>query len=173
VPIFAGTPHLKFFDAMEAEHCEKSGHDHQFETPNYKIVTCPETEWKLVVRREGKTPEEFKDMLSREFPSVGLGPAHHGRRIPDISELLELDDSKQANLIKCEVVAIVLYTGPLVSHRPVPLLASMPQPLEPPSVHRTSRSFDPIPLYTASLVASACSTDLRSLVNGCPFLCST
>ena len=112
--ILAGTPHLKFLEAMEAEHCKKPGHNHLIETPNYKIKTCPETEWKLVVHRDGNTPEQYKEILSKNFPSVGLGPAHHGRRIPDLEELLQLEESKQANLIKCEVLAIVLYTGPLV-----------------------------------------------------------
>jgi hypothetical protein len=102
---------------MEAEHCTKSGHNHVIETPNYKVQTCADTEWNLVIKREGKTLEEYKEML-REFPSVGLGPAHHGRRIPDLNELLQLEESKQANLIKCEVLAIVLYTGPLVGRPP-------------------------------------------------------
>ena len=99
---------------MEAEHCKKYGHDHHFETPNYKITTCPATEWNLVVRREGRTLEEFMEILSKEFQTVGLGPAHHGRRIPDVNELLKLEESRHANLIKCEVLAVVEYTGPLV-----------------------------------------------------------
>jgi hypothetical protein len=113
--MLTGTPHLKFLDAMEAEHCKKQGHNHFFETPNYKIKTCPEIEWNLVRKREGKTEEEFMKILSNEVPSVGLGPAHHGRRIPDVDDLLQLEDSKQAKLIKCEVLAIVQYTGPLAS----------------------------------------------------------
>jgi hypothetical protein len=99
---------------METEHCNKHGHDHIFVTPNYKITTCPQTEWQLVMKREGKSLEEFMDIVSKDFPSVGLGTAHHGRRIPDINELLQLEESKQAKLIKCEVLAIVQYTGPLV-----------------------------------------------------------
>ncbi len=99
---------------MEAEHCHKYGHDRHIVTPNYKITTCPSMEWNLVMRREGKSLEEFMDIVSKDFPSVGLGSAHHGRRIPDIMELLQLEESKQAKLIKCEVVAIVQYTGPLV-----------------------------------------------------------
>ena len=78
-------------------------------------MTCPATEWNLVVGREGRTLEEFMAILSKDFPTVGLGPAHHGRRIPDVNELLQLDESKQAKLIKCEVLAIVQHTGPLVS----------------------------------------------------------
>ncbi len=67
-----------------------------------------------MVKREGKTLDGYKEILSRDFPSVGLGPAHHCRRIPDLNEFLRLGERKQANLIKCEVLAIVLYTGPLV-----------------------------------------------------------
>ena len=122
--MLTGTPHLKFLDAMEAEHCKKQGHNHFFETPNYKIKTCPEIEWNLVRKREGKTEEEFMKILSNEVPSVGLGPAHHGRRIPDVHELLQLEDSKRAKLIKSEVLAIVQYTGPLARFTQVFLLFS-------------------------------------------------
>ena len=36
------------------------------------------------------------------------------RKIPKISELVSLDSAKEANLIEAEVIAIVLYTGPMV-----------------------------------------------------------
>ena len=36
------------------------------------------------------------------------------RRIPDTDHLLSLSTAKEANLQKAEVMAIVLYTGPMV-----------------------------------------------------------
>ncbi|MFN9939198.1 MAG: hypothetical protein ACK56I_06965, partial [bacterium] len=37
----------------------------------------------------------------------------HGRRLVPIGELLQLDSSKTAKLCEEEVIAIVLYTGPM------------------------------------------------------------
>ncbi len=108
---------------MEAEHCNKQGHDHIFVTPNYKITTCAKTEWNLLISSEGKSLEEFMDIVMKNFPSVGLGAAHHGRRIPDINELLQLEESKTAKLIKCEILAIIQYTGPMVSFASILLCA--------------------------------------------------
>ncbi len=46
------------------------------------------------------------------------------RRIPDFRELLATERARRAGLTDCEVVAIVLYTGPMVrppsSSRPWP-----------------------------------------------------
>ncbi len=40
-----------------------------------------------------------------------------GREIPDIGKLLDLDIAKKARLTRAEVVAVVLYTGPMASFR--------------------------------------------------------
>jgi hypothetical protein len=40
------------------------------------------------------------------------------RRIPDTDHLLSLSTAKEANLQKPEVIAIVLYTGPMVRSCP-------------------------------------------------------
>ena len=57
----------------------------------------PKEEWQLVMEREGN------------------GDKWNGkRRIPDIKELMELESRKLAGLIKEEVIAIVLYSGPMV-----------------------------------------------------------
>ena len=37
------------------------------------------------------------------------------RRIPDIDELLELPLARRSNLTRHEVIAVVLYSGPMVS----------------------------------------------------------
>ncbi len=37
-----------------------------------------------------------------------------GRRIPDIDELMDLDVAQRAKLSRPEVIAVVLYTGPMV-----------------------------------------------------------
>jgi hypothetical protein len=86
---------------MEAEHCSGKGCSHEFETLNYtKIKTSPKKEWGIVVDRIPCPQEDMK----------------YSRRIPDIDSLLKLPLSKRANLTRHEVIAVVLYTGPMVSN---------------------------------------------------------
>ncbi len=99
----SGSAHLKFLDAMKAEHCSKAGSNDDFETPNYAIKSTPYREWCLVVDKEKVLPEP--DM-------------RYGRRIPDIDELMALDVAKRAKLSRFEVIAVVLYTGPMVTTPP-------------------------------------------------------
>jgi hypothetical protein len=40
----------------------------------------------------------------------------HGRRIPEISKLMQSEVAKISKLSEFEVVAVVLYTGPMVSY---------------------------------------------------------
>ena len=85
---------------MKAEHCSGEACNHEFETTNHtKIKTYPKKEWKIVVE---KYPCPERDMK-------------YSRRIPDIDELVKLPLAKRAALTRHEVIAIVLYTGPMVS----------------------------------------------------------
>ncbi len=72
----------------------------KFKTSNYtEIESCPKQEWEIVMKG---APCPAKDM-------------RFNRRIPEISKLCELPLAKKALLQKAEVVAIVMYTGPMVS----------------------------------------------------------
>ena len=84
---------------MKAEHCSKAGSNVEFETLNYSIKSTPYREWCLIVEKVKVSPEP--DM-------------RFGRRIPDIDELMNLDVAKRAKLNRPEVIAVVLYTGPMV-----------------------------------------------------------
>ena len=105
-----GGPHLDFENAMEMDHCSGKGCREYFVTNNYKIKTCPFDEWQLTVLHNlsmAKSPEATA----------------HNRRILPISELMQVDVVIQAKLTRHEVIAVVLYTGPMVSylcpvHRP-------------------------------------------------------
>jgi hypothetical protein len=97
-----GSPSLKFEAGMRAEHCFKGGHDFEFTAGNYQIKTTPEREWLQIVGDES-------------FVRAAV-PAHemlHGRVITDISDLLKRPLAVEAGLIKCEVIALSLYSGPL------------------------------------------------------------
>ncbi len=84
---------------MKAEHCTKLGCDIEFETSNYHIKTTAGREWAVVVEKE--------PLMSSEDG--------HDRRIPDIEELKVLPLTIKAKIIQIEIVALVLYTGPMVS----------------------------------------------------------
>jgi hypothetical protein len=89
---------VDFEAAMEMEHCQRAGSSQVFETKNFRISTTPVAEWEIVKR-------------TRQPPDDPSGT----RRIPNIEELMSLDTAKEAKLIEAEVIAIVLYTGPMVS----------------------------------------------------------
>jgi hypothetical protein len=59
--------------------------------------------------------QEWRVVLERD---VSFATAH--RRIPDFRELLATERARRAGLKDCEVVAIVLYTGPMVCPPPIP-----------------------------------------------------
>jgi hypothetical protein len=95
-----GNLFLDFKKAMEAEHCHMQDSKAHFTTKNYGIRTCAHDEWQIVLQ-EGRV--EVSD------------PTHmrYGRRIPKIDELLELSVTKEARLTREEVIAVVMYTGPM------------------------------------------------------------
>ena len=93
----AGHPNPRFKDEMEAEHCIKFGHSICFTSSNYKIVTCPSNEWSIA------------DLNKLENADM-----RHERRIPKIDDLMDHAIAKQSQLKKFEVLAVVLYTGPMV-----------------------------------------------------------
>jgi WD40 repeat protein len=90
-----GMPHLKFLNAMRQEHCERAGCDVEFTTSNYNITTTPKKEWRYIVENA-----PGRDM-------------RHERRHMSISELVKKKISQDAHLREEEVIAIVLYTGPM------------------------------------------------------------
>jgi hypothetical protein len=83
---------------MEAEHCKKAGCNTQFHSTNYNIFTTPAQEWGFVVLKQTVPAEK---ML-------------HGRKIPSIEDLKQLDVSIKARLQEIEIIAVVQYTGPMV-----------------------------------------------------------
>ena len=84
---------------MYSEHCVHPGCDFEFETSNYHIKTTAKREWSIVVYDEPLMPSE----------------AGHNRIVPALEELVHLPMSTKANLCFVEIIALVLYTGPMVS----------------------------------------------------------
>ncbi len=91
---------MDFEKAMRAEHCSQAGHSHRFTTPNYKISTTPRQEWLYIVG----------DDKGERQPCPDMG---HERRIIPISELQKRPLAEKAALTREEMIAVVMYTGPM------------------------------------------------------------
>ena len=97
---------------MLKEHCVSYGCDKTFVTSNYGVKTTPKFEWTLIVEGENKIKTLMhKQPYHDEAIKVNK---EHGRVLPDIALLLEDPRSKSVGLKKPEIIAIVLYTGPMV-----------------------------------------------------------
>ena len=91
---------MNFKDSMAREHSSTES----FTTPNYGITTCPSSEWKIVLECDTKVEQEY---------------SRYKRKIPDWKLLLQKESacqakSKGAHLTDVEIIAIILYTGPMV-----------------------------------------------------------
>ncbi len=51
---------LEFEKAMKLEHCDKTGSNDTFTTPNYKIETTPSREWGIVVNGDECSDQDMK-----------------------------------------------------------------------------------------------------------------
>jgi hypothetical protein len=87
---------------MRAEHCTKAGSSFTFTTGNYNITTTPLHEWTYVVG----------DKQGNRVACPDMGG---GRRLPALDQLMQLPLVSKANLTRAEVVAVVMYTGPMVN----------------------------------------------------------
>ena len=86
---------------MRAEHCIKHGHSFSFTTGNYHITTTPLKEWEYVVGHRQGYPVPCPDMGS-------------GRRLRALEQLMRIPLTVKSGLTRAEVIAVVLYTGPMV-----------------------------------------------------------
>jgi hypothetical protein len=98
-----GDPFLDFERAMEAEHCHSRDSITCFTTRNYRIQTCAHDEWRIVVHNDTKNAN-----------------MQNNRRIPNIEETLRIPMVEAAKLLRVEVIAVILYTGPMVWNLALP-----------------------------------------------------
>ena len=89
--------------AMAAEHCSLGGCDHEFTTNDYKIKTTPQKEWMYIVGDENGQRQEC--------PESDMG---HGRHLILIHECFQERKVIRAGLNRAEVIALVMYSGPMV-----------------------------------------------------------
>jgi hypothetical protein len=98
----SGHPNLNFRKGMQTEHMTRGGHDFVFTACNYHLTTQPFKEWLYIVGDENgqrlPCPEAEKQ---------------HGRILHSIDELMQDPLRITSQLTREEVIAIVLYTGPM------------------------------------------------------------
>ncbi len=87
-------------ESMEAEHCSMGGSEDRFKVGDSDKETWPANEWAITVRGE--------------FARAHVGSS---RKLKTIEELMRRDVVTQAKLKWPEVIAVVLYTGPMVSRK--------------------------------------------------------
>ncbi len=92
-----GAPSFEFRKAMKAERCIKGGCDYEFTTKNYHVTTCAKKEGEIL-------------MGERECPKEDMG---HGRTPRSVADMKDLPLAKKAGLEEVEIIAIILYSGPL------------------------------------------------------------
>jgi hypothetical protein len=92
----AGDPSLDFENAMEAEHCFRNTSHKPFTTGNYKIETTSYNEWRITVHNETDRADK-----------------RNKRILVDLEQLYDLDIRRSSGLSRIELIAIVLYTGPM------------------------------------------------------------
>jgi serine/threonine protein kinase len=92
-----GFPNVQFMTAMEAEHTSMAGCDMQFTTRNYGITTTARAEWGVVVRGEAPPPEHMIPCRVRVV----------------VEDKLHSEQARRAGLRREEVIAVLLFTGPM------------------------------------------------------------
>jgi len=112
----AGEPDRDFERGIKHEHTEAPGHDMQFRTHNYGILTCPSREYAIVTGAAACPPEDMRD-----------GQGEPVRRVRPLGEVEALAAAREAGLNRAEVTAVVRRPPPL--SRPPPA-ASRPSPPE-------------------------------------------
>ncbi len=92
---------MDFLKSMRAEHMSRVGNDFTFVSSNYKVRTQARNEWLYVVGDENGNQVD-----------PPASDTEHGRVIRPIDELLQNPLAKEAKLVREEMIAIVMYTGP-------------------------------------------------------------
>ena len=86
---------------MKSEHCDSFDSNQSFTTSNFGITTTPKEEWQIVV-----------------YCDVSKANMQHGRKLQKIEDILMQEQlnqpNKESKLSRPEVLAVVMYTGPMV-----------------------------------------------------------
>jgi ankyrin repeat protein len=120
-----GIVSLDFLEQMRKEHCDFVGCNFEFTSNNYNITTCPEKEWRLITEGLGAdgcktTTSRTNATVPRRFPAFWWDDCSNPRIM--YSDVFDAKERSQLviahlcelfGLLKEEVIAIILFTGPM------------------------------------------------------------
>jgi hypothetical protein len=122
-----GVVQLDFYEQMRKEHCEFFGFNYEFTSGNYTITTCPRQEWLLIT--EGLGAEACENVkisdsksIRRRSPANWWDHTDPSNRVVLHSDIVDVkarckevlnDLCAQFKLLREELIAIILYTGPM------------------------------------------------------------
>jgi hypothetical protein len=101
--------------AMAAEHTMSQDSEEVFVAPNTGLATTPSQEWLFVVGMDGGVSATGEIVEGRRPENEVLAK---DRNAKSLSHLKELIQARQSELTMAELVALRLYTGPMVSTTP-------------------------------------------------------
>jgi hypothetical protein len=108
-----GTPNPKMMQGMQAEHCLRGNSRTEFTTDNYNVTTTPATEWEFVVEPKDGVAYPHTPKDKAHWPN-GMGwKGRSGREAEDLHVIMQRKQVALARLLKMEVIALRLYTGPM------------------------------------------------------------
>ena len=122
-----GVVQLDFYEQMRKEHCEFFGCNFEFTSGNYSITTCPRQEWLLITEGLGADACEnvkISDSKSirRRSPANWWDHTDPSNRTLLHNDIVDVKARSQKvlddlcalfKLLKEELIAIILYTGPM------------------------------------------------------------
>jgi hypothetical protein len=106
--------------AMFAEHTMSEDSTEEFFAPNTQLSTTPLEEWRFVVGIDGGVNAAGEIV---EGGRPGNEALVEGRNAHSLKHLVGLKEAVEAKLTLAELVALRLYTGPMVWTSPHPCLA--------------------------------------------------
>jgi hypothetical protein len=110
-----GTPNPKIMQGMQAEHCLRGNSQREFTTGNYNVTTTPAMEWEFVVEPKEGVPYPHTPKDKTLWPSERKleWKGDNGRDTENLEEFMKIKQVRSAGLMKEEVIALRLVSGPM------------------------------------------------------------
>ena len=108
-----GPPNPKIWQGMEVEHCQRKNATTEFITSNYNINTCSVLEWEFVACPIDGADYPHTPSDKTKWKQGNSWRGNHGREVLKIEHFMDEEEVKRAALIREEVAALRLCTGPM------------------------------------------------------------
>ncbi len=108
-----GNPNPLVEVGMKREHCSRPNAKNKFTTTNYNVTTHPALEWDFVVEASDDPFKYPHTPADRSYWRQNHWTGEHGRDVQRLDHFLIKTEVSTAQLMKGEVIALRLYTGPM------------------------------------------------------------